>query len=277
MHGKMGKAEGFLYKMSNVMMKNGWLKCKLNLVCQKGVRIKRDIENRKKYNSDKKIYSQLNKRKNFVVSKQYEYKILSEWRDQAGRLTSYFWQDLWGGMMVAEKMPERHFDIGSRIDGFISHLMVLGVPVTLIDIRPLDQELKNVDFVQADATKLDGIADDSIASLSALCSLEHFGLGRYGDSIDPEACYKAFKAIQRVVKPGGYIYLSLPIGKERLCFNAHRVFDPRTVIKEFTECNLEEYSVVDQDKNPALIRNCDFGKYEKSEAELMGLFCFRKK
>lgn len=182
-----------------------------------------------------------------------------------------------GGIRISQRMPDKHFDIGSRIDGFISHLMVLKVPVTLIDIRPLNKKIPGVEFLQADATELAGIADDSISSLSALCSLEHFGLGRYGDAIDPEACYKAFQAIQRVVRSGGYIYLSLPIGKERLCFNAHRVFDPYTIIQEFSECELEEYSVIDLNKDPVLIENCSLKKYREAETSQMGLFCFRKK
>ena len=174
-------------------------------------------------------------------------------------------------------MPSRHFDIGSSVDGFISHLMALKVPVTLIDIRPMEAKPPGVDYIQADATELKGIEDNSVESISALCSLEHFGLGRYGDPIDPEACFKAFKSIQRVVKPEGYIYISLPIGRERVCFNACRVFHPDTVIREFSKCSLEEYAVIDSSYNPALLENCDLQKYYNAEEWHMGLFCFKKK
>jgi hypothetical protein len=36
-----------------------------------------------------------------------------------------------------------------------------------------------------------------------------------------------------VLAPGGVLLLSTPIGKERLCFDAHRVFDPGTVAEAF--------------------------------------------
>lgn len=279
----MSNLERILVKILDPIVKNEELRCKLNVIW--GVRpklpdlsnLKLRLDDRKKYFNDMKEYNQLNKRRNFEFKKEYEHPIFGEWRGQAGYPRSYFFQDLWGATRISERMPDKHFDIGSRIDGFISHLMVLKVPVMLIDIRPLDKKIPGVEFIQADATELSDIANNSISSLSALCSLEHFGLGRYGDAVDPEACYKAFRAIQRVVKPNGYIYLSLPVGKERLCFNAHRVFDPYTIIKEFEECELEEYSVIDMCADPVLIENCDLSKYREAETSQMGLFCFRKK
>ena len=60
--------------------------------------------------------------------------------------------------------------------------------------------------------------------MSALCSLEHLGLRRYGDKIDPEACFKCFDAIQKKARKGGKLYISVPIGKECVEFNAHLFF-----------------------------------------------------
>lgn len=272
----MGDIKGLLVRILSPVIWRNRIKSRFCSM-QKTFETKEKIrENKKRYENDKALYCQLNKRENFTFKEEYECSILGEWDMQAGYPSSYFWQDLWGSQKIAEKMPERHFDIGSRIDGFISHLMLLKIPVTLIDIRPLDKKIPGVDFFQSDATELRGIKDNSIESLSALCSLEHFGLGRYGDSIDPEACYKAFKEIQRVVKPGGYIYISLPIGKERVCFNAHRVFDPTTIIHEFDACELEEYSVIDLEADPVVVRNCDVEKYRTTERGLDGLFCLRK-
>ncbi len=236
-------------------------------------------KDKQKYKEDIRAYKRLNSRKNFDYNEEYAHPCLFEWRGQAGYPGSYFWQDLWGAMKIQERMPEEHFDIGSRIDGFISHLMLLkNVKITLIDIRPLDREIPGVNFLQGDATDLKGIADNSIASLSALCSLEHFGLGRYGDDIDPEACFKAFKAIQRVIKQDGYIYISVPIGKERVCFNAHRIFFPSTIIEAFDSCILEEFSVLDMYKEPILRSGVGYHDYDEYVGGgVMGLFVFRKK
>lgn len=280
----LDKGRGLLSYIFHLFIKNQTMREKAYIAYDKLSRIgiKSRIENknnRKKYMNDKKIYCQLNHRKSFELKAKDECPIINEWNVQNGggvNTNGYFWQDLWGAKKIIEKMPSRHFDIGSSVDGFISHLLVVKMPVTLIDIRPMEAKLPGVDYIQADATELNGIDDNSIESLSALCSLEHFGLGRYGDTIDPEACFKAFKAVQRVVKPGGYIYISLPVGRDRVCFNAHRVFNPDTVIREFDRCSLEEYSVVDASQNPALLENCDLQKYYNAEKWHTGLFCFRK-
>lgn len=241
--------------------------------------VRKAKEDRDKYKNDIRAYKRLNTRKNFEYKKEFVHPCLSEYRGQAGYPGSYFWQDLWGAMKIKEHMPEEHYDIGSRIDGFISHLMLLKpMKISLIDIRPLDREIPGVDFFQGDATDLSNVADNSLSSISALCSLEHFGLGRYGDEIDPEACFKAFRAIQRVAKQGGYIYISVPIGKERVCFNAHRVFYPSTIVEAFGSCILEEFSVIDMYKDPVLQSNVGLHDYDEYVGSgVMGLFMLRKR
>lgn len=68
-------------------------------------------------------------------------------------------------------------------------------------------------------------------SLSCLHALEHFGLGRYSDPVDPAGFERGLVNMARMLKKGGTLYLSIPIGIERVEFNAHRVSDPRFVIK----------------------------------------------
>ena len=89
--------------------------------------------------------------------------------------------------------------------------------------------------------------DDSIDSLSCLHVIEHIGLGRYGDPIDPSGSIKAALELQRIVSRGGNLFLSVPIGRERVCFNAHRVHSAMTVLKLFPELTLLEFSFVDDE------------------------------
>ena len=127
-----------------------------------------------------------------------------------------------------------------------------------------------------DATTLHQIEDESIQSMSALCSLEHFGLGRYGDPIDPEACFKCFENIQRKLKPGGKLYLSVPIGKERVEFNAHRVFYASTIVECFSQLTLREFSCTSEGQ---IEREVDVHKYDNdlhNGEYRYGLFCFEK-
>lgn len=191
---------------------------------------------------DEKVYEKLNKRKNFRIQQQYMCPILRDKYALAGTINNYFWQDLWAARLIYKSGIKRHFDIGSRIDGFIAHLLSMEIQVTVIDIRKFPGEVENLSTIVDDATTLSQIPDESIESMSALCSLEHFGLGRYGDPIDPEACFKCFAEIQKKIKRGGNLYISVPVGKERVEFNAHRVFYADTIIGSFSYMKLKEFS-----------------------------------
>lgn len=156
------------------------------------------------------------------------YPVLGEKKAQAGNLGAYFFQDLYVARRIYKKKPTMHMDIGSRVDGFVGYLLTF-MQVTIIDVRPLSG-IEGLTCVSADATNLrSSIEDDSIASLSCLHALEHFGLGRYGDAINPNAWRDGLSEMHRILKPNGILYLSVPIGNEILEFNAHRIFSPVTV------------------------------------------------
>ena len=65
---------------------------------------------------------------------------------------------------------------------------------------------------------------DYCDSLSCLHALEHFGLGRYGDPVRWDGHLRGLDNLHRVLRSGGRLYLSVPIGPQRIEFNAHRVF-----------------------------------------------------
>lgn len=158
----------------------------------------------------------------------------------------YFHQDLWAARKIYQANPARHFDVGSSVSGFVAHLLTFR-EVQVIDIRPLSSEVDGLSFVQADATALSNFADNSIESISSLHAAEHFGLGRYGDPVDPDGHIKFMHSLQRVLKPGGRLYFGIPCGKEALYFNAHRVLSPHTVLKVFSSLRLVSFSCVKDD------------------------------
>ena len=152
---------------------------------------------------DVEEYRKLNKRKNFEIQEQYMWPVIEDRYLAAGAIGNYFWQDLWAARLIIKSKVKAHFDIGSRLDGFIAHLLAVNIQVTMIDVREFPGEVEGLSAIVDDATSLSQIQDDSIESMSALCSLEHFGLGRYGDTVDPEACFKCFDNIQRKLRVGG--------------------------------------------------------------------------
>jgi len=170
--------------------------------------------------------------------------VLMEWDAQAGIPDPfYFHQDLWAARLVYRRAPARHIDIGSRIDGFVAHLLTF-MPVTVVDIRELRSTVAGLEFMRSDATSLREFPDDSIASLSSLHAVEHFGLGRYGDPVDPAAPFRVMEAFVRVLAPGGSLYFSVPVGRERLVFNAHRIFAPSTIVSTLDGLDLVSFSAV---------------------------------
>lgn len=199
---------------------------------------------------------------------------LADRYESAGELPRhYFWQDIWAAKKVFQEGVDRQFDIGSRLDGFIANCLSF-CEVVMLDVRPLPHKVKGLRFLQTDCTDMSTIDSDSIASLSSLHAIEHFGLGRYGDEIDPKGHEKVIKEIRRIVSPGGMLLISVPIGRERIEFNAHRVFSPTKLSSCFPEFDLLEFSVVD-DEN-VFLENKDTQAYEELEYGC-GLFQFRKR
>lgn len=208
----------------------------------------------------------------FELSIRRLYPCLTDARDAAGKVGQYFTQDLWAAKKIYEKRPDKHVDIGSRVDGFIGHLLVF-MHVEVIDIRPLPNPIDGLSLVVDDATALTQYPNDSVESLSSLHAVEHFGLGRYGDPVDPEGWRKAIDSIKRVIAPGGRVYFSVPVGRERLEFNAHRIFAPGTILAAFEGMRLREFSVVDAQGR--LARDVEPADYSDAY-NVCGLFEFEK-
>lgn len=61
-------------------------------------------------------------------------------------------------------------------------------------------------------------------ALFSISSFEHDGLGRYGDPIDPFGDIKAMKKAYNMLNDEGLLFLSVPIGKDHLWWNVHRVY-----------------------------------------------------
>jgi len=182
----------------------------------------------------------------------------------------YFYQDIWAFQKIYESKVNYHVDVGSRVDfvGFLSKI----TKVAFVDIRPLKVNLENFDSIKGDIRSLP-FKDNSIQSLSCLHVAEHIGLGRYGDSLDPHGTKKAAKELIRVLAINGNLYFSLPVGKPRLCFNAHRIHSPKQIIDYFKGLKLVEFSGIDdegnfqQNINPSTLENAKYA---------CGLFWFKK-
>ncbi|WP_298012833.1 DUF268 domain-containing protein [uncultured Aquabacterium sp.] len=158
----------------------------------------------------------------------------------------YFHQDLWAARRIFQRNPKRHVDVGSRIDGFIAHLLCFRA-VEVLDIRHLDSRVAGLTFRQVDMMNPPGEMMACADSVSCLHALEHFGLGRYGDPVDVDGWLKGLAALSSLLKPGGALYLSVPVGLPCIEFNAQRIFAPQEIIDAALVhgLRLQEFSYVD--------------------------------
>jgi hypothetical protein len=221
------------------------------------------------YNAYKKASSH-----NFPLKLSNIMPVLSDYKESAGTIKGhYVHQDLWAAQKIYKNAPVRHVDIGSRIDGFITSLMVFR-DVEVVDIRPLTSPYQNLKFLCDDATLMRNFKDGELESVSCLHAMEHFGLGRYGDPVDANA-YKTFaQSLSRTIRPKGKLYISVPIGEQRLQFNAHRIFAPETIIDLFENFDLVSFSAVNDDGD--FIENTSPASFTNSKFSC-GLFEFTKK
>ena len=183
----------------------------------------------------------------FPVTKLYP--CYEDKNENAGGLEfHYFYQDLYAAQRIYKNQPQNHIDIGSRISGFIAHVASFR-EVEVLDIRPLEDVIQNVKFKQCDLMNLNPDFLECTDSISCLHALEHFGLGRYGDPLCADGYLSGFQNIHKMLKPGGKFYFSVPMGKQRIEFHAHRVFSLQYLLEMINPYfEVDAFSYID-DKN----------------------------
>jgi hypothetical protein len=141
---------------------------------------------------------------------------LHDWYEEGAVIKDeYFWQDLLVAKKIFEASPAKHVDIGSRVDGFVTHVASFR-EIEVFDIRPITMQIPGVIFQQADLMKPIVGMVDYCDSLSCLNALEHFGLGRYGDLIDPKGFERGFINMASLLKNDGVFLVSLLIWPQRI-------------------------------------------------------------
>ncbi len=213
------------------------------------------------------LYRKNNGNDHYVLSSRFFYPCLRDRTAFTPVEPTYFFQDVWAAGKIAGIKPAHHYDVGSSITtmGIISQV----IPTTVVDIRPVEVQLQNFTFMKGSILSLP-FEDNSIESLSSLCVVEHVGLGRYGDPIDPWGSEKAVKELKRVLKPGGDLLFSVPVDREnRIYFNAHRAFTREYIMDLFRDLiPVEERYIYGRSMQDS---------YDKEKGFGTGLYHFRKR
>ncbi|MFC1827755.1 DUF268 domain-containing protein [Thermodesulfobacteriota bacterium] len=162
----------------------------------------------------------------------------------------YFHQDLLVAQKIFANNPQIHVDIGSRVDGFIAHVASFR-EIVVFDIREFPQNITNIKPLKIDL--MEEVKEELVDycdSISCLHALEHFGLGRYGDPVDFEGFLKGFENINKILRDGGKFYLSVPIGPQRIEFNAHRIFSMEYLLLLVSnKYKIDSFSYVDDNED----------------------------
>lgn len=182
----------------------------------------------------------------------------------------YTYHPAWAARILAATKPAYHVDFSSIL--YFGTMLSAFIPVKFYDYRPAEIRLDGWEGNFADLCKLD-IPDNSFESVSCMHTVEHIGLGRYGDAIDPAGDLKAVSELVRVTQPGGSILFVTPVGRPRIEFNGHRIYSFELVTGMFKECRLEEFSLIPD--AGGLIRSADPGLVQEQQYGC-GCFWFKK-
>lgn len=216
------------------------------------------------------------------ASRQARPALVPEWQDRLlcvdNRTTRtpfdrhYVYHTAWAIRQLVRHQPREHVDVSSSV--YFVALASAIVPMRHLDYRPPALDLPRLDCSAGDLMALP-FADRAVASLSCMHAVEHIGLGRYGDPLDPCADLKAAAELSRILAPGGRLYLVVPVGRCRVAFNAHRVYDFQSVRALFPALDLDQWALVPDDPSQGLVPNATAETIDAQEYGC-GCFVFRK-
>jgi SAM-dependent methyltransferase len=186
----------------------------------------------------------------------------------------YIYHPAWAARILAKIRPKKHIDISSTLA--FSTLISAFIPVDFYDFRPANIQLSDFEARKADLTALP-FKNNSVTSLSCMHTIEHIGLGRYGDKLDPNGDLKAIKELKRVLAIGGTLLFVVPIGKPKIIFNAHRVYSLKQIKSYFSDLILKEFVLIPDKINGEYPILNPSEKFCNQQKYACGCFWFKKK
>ncbi len=220
------KIPGALFFYNALIRLRAWFRSWLNVI---------------KYLGQYRRFVALDKNKRFKTSWSLRTAITFEGTANTEFDRHYVYHTAWAARCLAQTKPAKHVDISSSL--YFAGLCSAFVDIEFYDYRPADLRLSNLTCASADLNQLH-FESNSIPSLSCMHTVEHIGLGRYGDPLDSEGDLKAMSELQRVLAKGGNLFFAVPIGEPRIEFNAHRIYSYAQIVSYFSELELKSFTLI---------------------------------
>jgi hypothetical protein len=209
----------------------------------------------------------------FALSFMDQFPCLLDKTAMTGFEPHYGYHPPWAARIIVRNNPKLHIDFSSILH--FSTIVSAYVPVHFYDYRPADIKLDNLETKKGDLTNIP-LADNSVESLSCMHTVEHVGLGRYGDAMEINGDLKAIDELKRILAPGGNLLFVVPIGKSKIEFNAHRIYSHAQIMNYFSDLELVEFSLIpDNASEVGIIKNAS-SDLANSQEWGCGCFWFKK-
>jgi len=213
------------------------------------------------------IYLKKDKKKRLSLKYKNIYPCLFDKTSNTSFDRHYIYHTAWAARKLATIKPELHIDISSSL--YFAGITSAFIPIKFYDFRPADITLNNLESKRGDLLKLP-FKDSEVKSLSCLHVIEHIGLGRYGDAIDPDGDLKAANELKRILANQGDLLIVVPVGRPQLRFNGHRIYSKNMVIEMFSPLHLQEFTLIPDKFGPPIFQ----ANEQETKKEKFGCGCF---
>ena len=186
----------------------------------------------------------------------------------------YVLHTAWAARVLNSLKPEVHYDVSSSL--YFNAIVSAFIPVKFYDFRPAKMEIPNLEANTGNLLNLP-FGSGTIPSLSCMHTIEHIGLGRYGDTLDYNGDLKAIGELKRVVRSGGDLLVVVPVAHQPVIrFNAHRIYAAEQFISYFDGFQLMEFCLIPENESDGeFVINPPAELLERSLYDC-GCFWFRK-